>query len=69
MLVTLVISIITYYICSFVEGTKITDFILKLLICIMIPNMMYYLVYFKTKIFKESTSIVKRIIYRRGENL
>jgi len=69
MLVTLVISIITYYICSFVEGTKITDFILKLVICIMIPNIMYYLVYFKTKIFKESTSIVKRIVYRRGENL
>lgn len=59
-LATLINSIITYYLCSFVSFSGIKELILKGIICAFIPNIIYLIIYFKTKIFKESLSIIKK---------
>ena len=38
----------------------IKELILKGIICAFIPNIIYLIIYFKTKIFKESLSIIKK---------
>lgn len=53
-IITLIITIITYFTCSFVNFDGLIEIILKALICIILPNLLYFLVYFKTKRFEDS---------------
>ena len=59
--VTLIICIITYYICSQIHLSGIIELVVRLIICIIIPNILYLLVYSRRKIFKESMLIFKKI--------
>jgi O-antigen/teichoic acid export membrane protein len=51
LLVTVFISLITYFICSFLP-TTIIGFGIKIIICVILPNIIYLLIYRKTKIYK-----------------
>lgn len=68
-LVTLIICIITYSLCSLINIDSILGLLIKTIICIIIPNILYFLIYCKTKIFKESTLMfikkVKKINKRK----
>lgn len=59
--VTLIICITTYFICSFIKLNGIFEIIVKLTICCIVPNIMYIAIYSKTKIFKESIRIFKKL--------
>ena len=59
--ITLVICIITYLTCSCIKVSGILEITIKLIICLIIPNILYFIVYSKTKIYKESTVIFRRI--------
>lgn len=59
-LVTLVIGVITYFLCSFITTNGISGITIKMIICVIIPNVLYLLVYHKTNIFKSSISIFKK---------
>lgn len=62
--VTLIVCFITYYICSFFPSKGIKELIVRAVICIFIPNFLYFIIYFKTNIFRESMSFVKRFLHK-----
>lgn len=65
---TVAIAVITYYICNKILLNGILEIIVKLCICLIIPNIFYYLIYSKTKIFKESNEFVKDNIINKKES-
>ena len=51
--VTFIVCCVTYFICNFIfEG--ISGFAIKIVICLILPNVLYLVIYRKTKIYKES---------------
>jgi hypothetical protein len=62
LVVTCINCIITYLICSFLPGIGLSWFVVKMTICIFLPNVFYFLFYFKTKEFKYSLGLGKKII-------
>lgn len=53
--VTVVVASITLLVCNQIKNDGIAGFLVKGVICIFVPNMLYLLVYFKTKRFKTSS--------------
>lgn len=62
---TVVVVCITNIICSKVYVNGIGGFIIKLIICIFIPNICYLILYYKTDIFKSSIEFLKNKLYRK----
>lgn len=58
-IVTVLVIFITNIICSFVPNSGVKSFIMKLIICLIIPNICYFIVYFKTNYFKISLEFIK----------
>lgn len=65
--VTFFIGFFTYKICSFVKVSGIKELIIKVMICIVIPSILYLLVYFKTQRFKEAQKFLIEIFDKRGK--
>ena len=65
-LVTFVISIVTGLICYSVGLDGINGLIIKSIICVIIPNIMYILIYCKTKKFKEAKKFIISIVSKEG---
>jgi hypothetical protein len=63
-LVVTLIAIITYAVCNLFKGGKWITLFLRLIICILIPNMLFLLIYFKDSHFKESMQMVKGIVMK-----
>ena len=67
-IVGVVACILTYYICSFINNVSIIGVIIKLCICVLIPNLIYIIVfrkseeygYFKGLMFKVLKKIKNR---------
>lgn len=66
-LVTVAITVITYFICYFINDHGIGWFILKCAICLVVPNILFFLVYFKTPIFKQLMTKIKAFISRQKQ--
>lgn len=60
-LVTIIVCIITYGICSLVKINLISEFIIKILICSIIPILLYYIVYRKNENFNYLISLIKEM--------
>lgn len=60
--VTAVISSVTYFLVLKLPGEGLWGFILKLVICTIIPNALYLLVYHRTKDFKVAAALVERLL-------
>ncbi len=56
------VAILTFKICELLNNDGIAFLFVKIFICILIPNLLYFIIYYKTKIFKESMPIILRII-------
>lgn len=50
---------ITYMICSLIKQELLVGFIIKMIICLVIPNLIMYICYFKTKIYHSSSNWIK----------
>ena len=61
-IVTFIICLITFYLCSIIKLNGIIELIVKFIICVIIPNILYFIIYHKTKIFKESLNLIKKIL-------
>lgn len=59
--VTLMIAFITYGVTAFVKIEGMGELIVKALICIVIPAILYFIFYCKTKDYKDSIFLVKAI--------
>lgn len=62
--ITIVISIITYSVCSLVQFTGIAELIVKLIICIIVPNLLFFATLFKFEEFGQVKALVKGILKR-----
>ena len=60
--VTLAVGAVTFFLCGLISINKTADLIIKALICILIPNLLYFAVYSRTKMFKESIKIGKNVL-------
>lgn len=54
--------ILTYYICSFVENTGVLALVLKVVICTVVPNVFFILIYCRTKMFCTVRNWIKQVI-------
>lgn len=52
-LVTIIVGICTYFVCSFFKDYNFLNFIFRLIICIIMPNILLFLIYGKTKKFDD----------------
>ena len=64
-LVTAIIAYGTYVVCSCINIVGILGLIIKAIIVIIFPNILYWLIYSKNKIFQASKQFVKSIIKQR----
>lgn len=61
-LVLLAVSIITYKVCSLVINPGIVGLVIKTLICVVLPNLLFYVVYRKNKLFIDAKIFMLGII-------
>lgn len=66
--ITVLASGITYGICSLISLSNIFELVIKGIICIIIPNMVYLLCYFKYDVFTDAIKLIKNILSRRKHN-
>lgn len=64
---TLVAGVISYMICNSILINNIYTLIIKCIICIIIPNIIFFIFYFKKEEFKYLLNIVKRTLYKFGK--
>ncbi len=60
--IAVVVTIITWYVCHFIEGYALTTLILRGLICLVLPNILLFLIYWRNKNFKNAFAFVKNMI-------
>ncbi len=63
--ITFVACAVTYAFCGLIRGNGIFEFLLKIIICGIVPNIIFLVTTFKMKEFSEMTKIAKRV-FRRG---
>ncbi len=63
--VTVVVCFITYKVCSLIQFSGICGLILTAIICIVVPNILYILVYSKSRYFKEAVQFVTKTVVKR----
>ena len=65
LVVTVFIALITYLVCSYFYKYNILYFLINIVICTFLPNILYFMFYFHTDIFKDSYAWLKQKILRR----
>lgn len=60
--ITGVVCVVSYVICSFITVNGVVGFVIKLCICCIIPNIMYFVCYCRMKEFSAMLIYLKRII-------
>ncbi len=63
-LVTFAICVVTYFVCSFIDIGGAPELIIKGGVCVVLPNLLYYIVYCKTSFYKEAIIFIKRLMPR-----
>ena len=58
-IISFVVAAVTFYCCSLISIDGIKGFVIKAIVCLVIPNILYLLVYFKGKEFKNSLQWIK----------
>lgn len=61
---TIGICAVTYGVCSLLKGTGLIEYIIRLLICLIVPNLMIFVGSFKTKDFAYMRRHLKSLIHR-----
>jgi hypothetical protein len=54
--------LLTYLICSSINVTGILGLIIKALICVVTPNIVFLLAYYRNGRFKEAISFARRLV-------
>jgi O-antigen/teichoic acid export membrane protein len=62
MILTLIVGFILYYLCSFIGGNILLSFILKCIICLIVPNIVFILIYRKSPEFSYFKNLSMDII-------
>lgn len=62
LIITVVVVILTYFACSPIKGDSIMSLIIKAIICFIVSNALFYLIYRKFSEMKETRELVKKIL-------
>lgn len=63
--ITVLVSIITLFVCNMLPTTGLIDFALRIIICIFLPNLLYLIAYFKTPQFSSVSGVLRRLMRSR----
>ncbi|MBE5861849.1 MAG: hypothetical protein E7295_03245 [Lachnospiraceae bacterium] len=58
-------ALLSYCCCNFINDHGIISFFIKVILCMIVPNLFYFLVYHRDKEFKDSIGFIRRIILRK----
>ena len=61
-IVTAIVAGLTYVICSLINTNDILTLVLRAIICVVVPTVLYFVVYRKTKEFENAKVMVKNMI-------
>lgn len=64
-LMDFIVCVFTYFVCSFLQFGNWLDLLVKGVICCLLPNMLFWLMFKKTNEFKMSKGLFKRILKRK----
>lgn len=64
--ITLITAMITFLVCSIVHICGITGLIIKAIICVFLPNIVFYVSYSRMPLFGEAKSFVKKVFFKKG---
>lgn len=64
-LLTIILAIITYSVCSLFKGNLYLVFILKCAVCLIIPNLILFLIYYKTDEFEYFCDKIFKRIFKK----
>lgn len=64
--VVLVSGIVTYRICAIIVQTGIVGFFIKVIVCVIIPNIFFFVCFHKTEEFCYFYSFIKKMIFKRS---
>lgn len=64
--ITAIAAAMTYICCSAIQMNNIAGLLLRLLFCIIMPNIIYIILYHRRTEFKDSLSFIKRLAGRKG---
>lgn len=67
LIVTILLCVITYFVCSLIPIGGVLGLLVKLLICCVLPTSLYVLLFFKTKGFKESLTLLKKVFHSKSK--
>lgn len=63
-IITVLACIVTLFLCSFIRQNGIISFIFKCIVCVIVPNIVFWIVYRKNNYFKETVKMAKNIFKR-----
>lgn len=66
-IITCVTMAINYVICSFVPGNLIISFVLKCCICVVVPNVIFIIIYRNNPLFEKSKQLAFKIIKKKNK--
>lgn len=58
-IITIIVCFITYLICSLLPNYGLLSLVIKVIICFIIPNLLFLIFYFKSKYFVEAYNFIK----------
>lgn len=62
-------AFVTYFICYFIKLDNVVGLILKSAICLVVPNLIFIIFYFKTAEFRELFDIIKVQIFKKKKKI
>jgi O-antigen/teichoic acid export membrane protein len=60
--IVIIASVVTFAICKMFKSDGIILLLERFVLCLIIPNILFYLAYFKSSYFNKSVNLIKRII-------
>lgn len=62
-MITLAICFVTYYMCNKVSLTGVEGLVIKAVICCILPNCLYIMVYYKTKLYADAVPWILKVLH------
>lgn len=62
--ITAIIAIATYFVCDFIAIAGVSGFLLKFVICLILPNVLFFVAYFRSAELKYLLSVAKGLLHR-----
>lgn len=57
--------VISIFICNFIDYSCVLTIVLRLIVCVVVPNILYFIVYFKTSEFRDLLVIVNTVTHSK----